>query len=77
MRGEMPELSWWQRILSAMLGPAVLGAWWYFAPDYSAFLSSRLSELSMGEIISKVGYFGVLILLLRAAISWTCEADRT
>jgi hypothetical protein len=60
--------------MKAALGPALFCGWWYFAPDYSEFLSTALGRLSVAEIALNIGYFLLLIPWGYATISWIYEA---
>ena len=57
-----------------MLGPVLLCAWGYFAPDYGAFFSTPLGRMPLGELAWNVGYLALLIPLLYATVSWLYEA---
>ena len=68
------ELSLGERVMKAALGPALLCGWWYFAPDYSRFLSTPLGQLTIGDILGHVAYLFLLAPALYAAINWFYEA---
>jgi len=70
----MAEFSWGERAMKMALGPALFCGWLYFAPDYSRFLATRVSQLTIGDIIGHVGYLLLLVPWLYATISWFYEA---
>jgi hypothetical protein len=70
----MAEFSPSERIMKAALGPALFGAWWYFAPDYSDFFSTPLGQLTFASIAWHVGWLLLLLPLLYAIVSWSYEA---
>ncbi len=62
------------RLGKAVLGPALFCVWWYFAPDYSTFLSTPLGKQTLGSIAWHVGYLLLIVPWLYATISWFYEA---
>ena len=60
--------------MKVALGPALFGAWWYFAPKYSSFFSTPLGKLTLADFGWHVGWLLLLPLLLYATISWLYEA---
>jgi len=69
----MAEFSWTERLLKTATAPVVLGAWWFFAPDFSVF-STPLGQLSLAELAWPIGYLIGLLPLLYLTISWLYEA---
>ena len=70
----MAEFSPAERLFKAVLGPALLSAWWYFAPDYSKFLSTPVSTLTLDNIGYHVLWVLLLLLCVYHTISWLYEA---
>jgi hypothetical protein len=70
----MAEFSWTGRLIKAALGPALFCVWWYFAPDYSRFLSTPLGQLTITDIAWRVGWLLLLVPWAYATISWFYEA---
>jgi len=70
----MAEFSPTERLMKVALGPALFGAWWYFAPNYSSFFSTPLGKLTLADFGWHVGWLLLLPLLLYATISWLYEA---
>ena len=68
------EFSWTNRLIKVALGPALFGAWWYFAPDYSSFFSTPLGQLTVAYIATHIGWLLLLVPWLFATISWLYEA---
>src|SRR5882757_9879053 len=46
----MAEFSPSERLFKAVLGTALLSAWWYYAPDYLKFFSTPLGKLTLDDI---------------------------
>jgi hypothetical protein len=70
----MAEFSVTERLVKVVLGPALFCGWWLFAPDYSAFLSTPLGQLTLADIAWKVGWILLIVPLLYSTISWLYEA---
>jgi hypothetical protein len=70
----MAEFSPGERVVMGALGPALLGGWWYLAPSYSELFSTPWGTLTLAEILWPAGWLLLLVLLLRATISWLYEA---
>jgi hypothetical protein len=51
----MAEFSPSERLFKAVLGPALLSVWWYFAPDYQTLLSTPLSKLTRRSRLDQSG----------------------
>jgi hypothetical protein len=63
-----------ERLFKAVLGPALLSAWWYFAPDYSKFFSTSLGKLTLGDIGYHLLWMLLFLLCIYHTISWLYEA---
>jgi len=70
----MAEFSPSERLFKAVLGPALLSAWWYYAPDYSKFFSTSLGKLTLGDIGYHLSWILLLLLCIYHTISWLYEA---
>jgi hypothetical protein len=69
----MAEFSWKERGVKVALGRALFCGWWYFASDYSKFLSTPLSQLTIEDITGHVAWLLLLVPWLYATISWLYE----
>jgi hypothetical protein len=47
----MAKFSGKDRLELALYGPALLGVWWYFVPDYSTFSETPLGQLTFSDIM--------------------------
>ena len=65
----MAEFSGKDRLELALYGPALLGVWWYFVPDYSTFSETPLGQLTFSDIVWHVFYLLLLIPWVHLTIS--------
>jgi len=70
----MAEFSWTDRLIKIAAVAVLLVGWWYLAPDYSALLSTSITQLTIGEILWGVGWLLLILPLLYGAISLLYEA---
>ncbi len=68
------EFSPSERVFKAVLGPALMFVWWYFAPDYSRFISMPLGQLTLDGIGAHLFWLMLLLLCIYRTISWLYEA---
>jgi hypothetical protein len=48
----MAKFSGKDRLELALYGPALLGVWWYFVPDYATFSETPLGQLTFSDIMN-------------------------
>ena len=70
----MAEFSPSERVFKAVLGPALVSVWWYFAPNYSKFLSTPLGQLTLDDIGAYLFWLVLLLPCIYGMISWLYEA---
>jgi hypothetical protein len=73
----MGKFSGKDRLELALYGPALLGVWWYFVPDYSTFSETPLGQLTFSDIAWHVGYLLLLIPWVHLTISLLYTAHLT